>query len=70
VLGAVAGGVARGAAALGSAALRGGTALAKGNDDPINSNSAMTGSYYEGKETRTQEGDALLARIKSLALLR
>jgi hypothetical protein len=38
--------------------------------DPINSNSAMTGSYYEGKETRTQEGDALLARIKSLALLR
>jgi hypothetical protein len=40
------------------------------NDDPINSNSAMTGSYYEGKETQTQEGDALLARIKSLALLR
>jgi hypothetical protein len=40
------------------------------SDDPINSNSAMTGSYYEGKETRTQEGDALLARIKSLALLR
>jgi hypothetical protein len=40
------------------------------NDDPINSNSAMTGSYYEGKETPTQEGDALLARIKSLALLR
>jgi hypothetical protein len=39
-------------------------------DDPINSNSAMTGSYYEGKETQTQEGDALLARIKSLALLR
>jgi hypothetical protein len=38
--------------------------------DPINSNSAMTGSYYEGKETQTQEGDALLARIKSLALLR
>ena len=51
--------------------------LAKGNvrgalgeDDPINSNSAMTGSYYEGKETDIQEGDALLARIKSLALLR
>ena len=42
----------------------------EGNDDPINSNSAMTGSYYEGKETRTQEGDALLARIKSLALLK
>ena len=39
-------------------------------DNPINSNSAMTGSYYEGKETHTQEGDALLARIKSLALLR
>jgi hypothetical protein len=45
-------------------------AVAEGNNDPINSNSAMTGSYYEGKETRTQEGDALLARIKSLALLR
>jgi hypothetical protein len=40
------------------------------NDDPINSNSAITGSYYEGKETDIQEGDALLARIKSLALLR
>jgi hypothetical protein len=39
-------------------------------DDPINSNSAMTGSYYEGKETDVQEGDALLARIKSLALLK
>ena len=44
--------------------------VAEGNDDPINSNSAMTGSYYEGKETDVQEGDALLARIKSLALLR
>ena len=44
--------------------------LASESDDPINSNSAMTGSYYEGKETRTQEGDALLARIKSLALLK
>jgi hypothetical protein len=44
--------------------------LGEGNDDPINSNSAMTGSYYEGKETDIQEGDALLARIKSLALLR
>jgi hypothetical protein len=42
----------------------------EGTDDPINSNSAMTGSYYEGKETEIQEGDALLARIKSLALLR
>lgn len=40
------------------------------NDDPINSNSAMTGSYYEGKETKSQEGDALLARIKSLAMLK
>ena len=44
--------------------------VAEGNDDPINSNSAMTGSYYEGKETDVQAGDALLARIKSLALLR
>ena len=44
--------------------------MGEGNDDPINSNSAMTGSYYEGKETDIQEGDALLARIKSLALLR
>jgi hypothetical protein len=45
-------------------------AMDEGVNDPINSNSAMTGSYYEGKETKTQEGDALLARIKSLALLR
>jgi len=44
--------------------------MGEGADDPINSNSAMTGSYYEGKETDIQEGDALLARIKSLALLR
>jgi hypothetical protein len=44
--------------------------MGEGTDDPINSNSAMTGSYYEGKETDIQEGDALLARIKSLALLR
>lgn len=44
--------------------------MGEGVDDPINSNSAMTGSYYEGKETEIQEGDALLARIKSLALLR
>jgi hypothetical protein len=43
---------------------------AQAPQDPINSNSAMTGSYYEGKETDVQEGDALLARIKSLALLR
>jgi hypothetical protein len=47
-----------------------GTMAETSNDDPINSNSAMTGSYYEGKETDIQEGDALLARIKSLALLR
>ena len=44
--------------------------VAEGNDDPINYNASMTGSYYEGKETQSQEGDALLARIKSLALLR
>jgi hypothetical protein len=42
----------------------------EGTDDPINYNAAITGSYYEGKETDIQEGDALLARIKSLALLR
>jgi hypothetical protein len=47
-----------------------GTMAETSNDDPINSNSAITGAYYEGKETPTQEGDALLARIKSLALLR
>lgn len=35
------------------------------NDDPINSNSAITGAYYESKD-----GDALLARIKSLALVK
>jgi hypothetical protein len=44
--------------------------MGEGTDDPINYNAAMTGSYYEGKETDIQEGDALLARIKSLALLR
>jgi len=44
--------------------------IEEGVNDPINSNSAITGAYYEGKETPTQEGDALLARIKSLALLR
>ena len=44
--------------------------MGEGVDDPINYNAAMTGAYYEGKETRTQEGDALLARIKSLALLK
>ena len=47
-----------------------GTMAETSTDDPINSNSAITGAYYEGKETPTQEGDALLARIKSLALLR
>ena len=35
------------------------------NDDPMNYNAAITGSYYESKE-----GDATLARIKSLALLK
>jgi len=44
--------------------------MGEGVDDPINYNAAMTSSYYEGKETDIQEGDALLARIKSLALLR
>ena len=44
--------------------------MGEGTDDPINYNAAITGSYYEGKETQSQEGDALLARIKSLALLR
>ncbi len=35
--------------------------VAEGNDDPINYNAAITGSYYESKEDP-------LARIKSLAL--
>jgi hypothetical protein len=35
------------------------------NDDPINYNAAITSSYYESKEN-----DSLLARIKSLALLK
>jgi len=35
------------------------------NDDPMNYNAAITGSYYESRE-----GDATLARIKSLALLK
>jgi hypothetical protein len=35
------------------------------HDDAINYNGAITGSYYESKE-----GDAVLARIKSLALLK
>ena len=39
--------------------------MGEGIDDPINSNSAMTGSYYESKGD-----DALLARIKSLALIK
>jgi hypothetical protein len=34
-------------------------------DDAINYNAAITGSYYESKE-----GDALLDRIKSLALIK
>ena len=39
--------------------------VAEGNDDPLNSNSAITGAYYESKSD-----DALLARIKSLALIK
>jgi hypothetical protein len=39
--------------------------MGEGNDDPMNSNSAITGAYYESKD-----GDALLARIKSLALVK
>jgi len=39
--------------------------LPESNDDPMNYNAAVTGSYYESRE-----GDALLARIKSLALLK
>jgi hypothetical protein len=39
--------------------------MTEGNDDPMNSNSAITGAYYESKD-----GDALLARIKSLALIK
>jgi hypothetical protein len=37
----------------------------EGHDDPMNSNSAITGAYYESKSD-----DALLARIKSLALIK
>jgi hypothetical protein len=39
--------------------------MGEANDDPMNSNSAITGAYYESKD-----GDALLARIKSLALIK
>lgn len=39
--------------------------MGEGNDDPMNSNSAITGAYYESKSD-----DALLARIKSLALIK
>jgi hypothetical protein len=39
--------------------------MGEGNDDPMNRNDAITGSYYESKES-----DALLARIKSLALIK
>ena len=39
--------------------------LPEQGDDPMNYNAAITGSYYESKE-----GDATLARIKSLALLK
>ena len=37
----------------------------KHHNDPMNYNAAITGSYYESRE-----GDATLARIKSLALLK
>jgi hypothetical protein len=37
----------------------------KHHNDPMNYNAAITGSYYESKD-----GDATLARIKSLALLK
>jgi hypothetical protein len=37
----------------------------KNHNDAINYNGAITGSYYESKE-----GDALLARMKSLALIK
>jgi hypothetical protein len=39
--------------------------VGEGNDDPMNYNAAITGSYYESRE-----GDVALARIKSLALLK
>jgi hypothetical protein len=39
--------------------------MTESNDDPMNSNSAITGAYYESKSD-----DALLARIKSLALIK
>jgi hypothetical protein len=37
----------------------------EGVDDPMNYNAAITGSYYESRSD-----DALLARIKSLAMLK
>jgi hypothetical protein len=48
-----------------SAGLMGETLDKPPHDDPMNYNAAMTGSYYESKD-----GDAMLARIKSLALLK
>jgi hypothetical protein len=39
--------------------------VAEGNDDSMNYNAAITGSYYESRE-----GDAVLARMKSLALIK
>jgi len=39
--------------------------LPEQGDDPMNYNAAVTGSYYESRES-----DSLLARIKSLALLK
>lgn len=41
------------------------TTKMEATQDPINRNDAITGSYYESRD-----GDALLARIKSLALLK
>ncbi len=43
----------------------GNVGLEEGNDDPINYNGAITGAYYESKSD-----DALLARIKSLAMIK
>lgn len=39
--------------------------MGEGNDDPMNYNAAITGAYYESKSD-----DALLARIKSLAMIK
>jgi hypothetical protein len=39
--------------------------VGEAHDDPMNYNAAITGAYYESKS-----GDALLARIKSLAMIK